>query len=87
MMYSSKSEKIRNEANLVPNNLWKAVRIAQEKPQSTYPEEMQNSGQKLKTNQEKAEAFAKTFAKKTEEVVSKVKINKKEVYNGKKKIF
>jgi hypothetical protein len=44
-------------------------------------------GQKLKTNQEKADAFAKTFAKKTEEVVSEVKINKNEVYNGKTKIF
>jgi hypothetical protein len=44
-------------------------------------------GQKLKTNQEKADAFAKTFAKKTEEVVSEVKIKDNEVYDGKRKFF
>jgi hypothetical protein len=41
------------------------------------------NGQKLKTNQEKADAFAKTFVKKTEEV----KIKENEVYNGKRKIY
>jgi hypothetical protein len=35
-------------------------------------------GQKLKTNQEKADAFAKTFAKKTKEVVSEGKIKENE---------
>jgi len=85
-LYNSKKEKIRNEANLGPNNLWKAVKIAQEKTQASYPDEMQDfNGQKLKTNQEKADAFAKTFAKKTEEVVSEVKIKENEVYNGKMK--
>lgn len=49
---------------------------------------MQDSdGQKLKTNKEKADAFAKTFAKKTEKVVLEVKIKENEVYNGKRKIF
>ena len=41
----------------------------------------------LKNNQEKAETFAKAIAKKTELVVSEVKVNKKEVYNGKRKIL
>jgi hypothetical protein len=87
-LYNSKKEKIRNEANLGPNNLWKAVKIAQEITQASYPDEMQDfDGQKLKTNQEKADAFAKTFAKKTEEVVLEVKIKENEVYNGKRKIF
>ena len=83
----SKCEKIRSEANLGPNNLWKAVKIAQEKSQSTYPEEMQDSfGQKVKSDQEKADAFAKTFIKKTADVVEKVKV-KEDVYNGKRKMF
>ena len=29
-LYNSKKEKIQNNANLGPNNLWKAVEIAQE---------------------------------------------------------
>jgi hypothetical protein len=63
LLYNSKKEKIRNEANLGPNNLWKAIKIAQEKTQASYPDEMQDIDvQKLKTNQEKADAFAKTFA-------------------------
>jgi hypothetical protein len=34
-LYNSKKEKkFRNEANLGPNNLWKAVKIAQEKTQA-----------------------------------------------------
>ncbi len=78
----------RNEANLGPNNLWKAVKIAREKTQASFPDEIQDfNGQKLKTDQEKADTFAKTFAKKTEEVVSEVKIRENEVYNGKRKIF
>jgi hypothetical protein len=44
-------------------------------------------GQKIKTNLEKADAFAKTFVKKTEKVVLEVKIKENEVYNGKRKIF
>ena len=78
-MYQSKRKKIRNEASLGTNNLWKAVKIAQEKTQAPYPDEMVDlNGQKLKTNQEKADPFAKTFVKKTEEVVSNVKIKGKE---------
>jgi hypothetical protein len=47
-LYNSKKEKIRNEANLGPNNLWKAVKIAQEKTQASYPDEMQDfDGQKM----------------------------------------
>jgi hypothetical protein len=38
----------------------------------------------LKTNQEKADAFSKTFAKKTDKVVLLVKIKENEVYNGKR---
>ena len=49
-----------------------SIKIAQEKTQASYPDEMQDSdGQKLKTNQEKADAFAKTFAKKTEKLFRK----------------
>ena len=49
---------------------------------------MQNSnGQKLKTNQEEADVFAKTFAKKTDKAVLLVKIKENEVYNGERKIF
>jgi hypothetical protein len=44
-------------------------------------------GQKLKTIKEKADAFAKTFAKKTKEFVSEGKIKENEVYKGKKKSF
>jgi len=33
-------EKVRNEANLGPNNLWKAVKIAQDHPQSFFPDTM-----------------------------------------------
>ena len=40
----------------------------------------------LKTNHKKADAFAKTFPKKTE-VVSGVKLKENEVYNGKRKIL
>ena len=87
-LYNSKKEKIRNEANLGPNNLWKAVKIAQEKTQASYPDEMQDSdGQKLTTNQEKADAFAKTFAKKTEKVVLEVKIKKTKSTMAKEKFF
>ena len=87
MVHKSKCEKIRNKANLGPNNLWKAVKIAQEKSQSTYPEEMQDPcGQNIKTNQDKADAFAKTFMKKTKETVEEFRL-KEDVYNGKKKIF
>ncbi len=85
---TQKKKKIRNEANLGQNNLWKAVQIAQEKTQASYPDEMQDfDGQKLKTNQEKADAFAKTFAKKTEEVVSEVKLKKTKSTMAKEKIF
>ena len=56
-LYNSKKEKIRNEANLGPNNLWKAVKIAQEKTQASYPDEMQDfDGLKIKTNQEKTKS-------------------------------
>ena len=41
----------------------------------------------MKTNQEKADAFSKTFAKKTDKAVLLVKIKENEVYNGKRKIF
>ena len=44
-------------------------------------------GRKLKTDQEKADGFAQTFPKKTEEVVEKVKVQEREVYNGKRKFF
>jgi len=39
-MYQSKRKKIRNEASLGTNNLWKAVKIAQEKTQAPYLDEM-----------------------------------------------
>ena len=45
-----------------------------------------SSGQKLKSNQEKVDAFAKTFIIKTKEAMEKVKIEEN-VYNRKKKIF
>ena len=62
----------------------KGVRITLEKHHSIYPKEMQKE---LKTNQETAKAFAEAFAKKTEKVVSEVKVNKKEVHKWKRKIF
>jgi hypothetical protein len=41
-----------------------------EKTQAPYSDEVMDlNGQKLITHQEKADAFAKTFVKKTEEVV------------------
>ncbi len=86
--YNSKKETIRNEANLSPINLRKAVKIAQDKSQASYPDEMQDfDGQKLKTNQEKADEFAKTFATKTEGFVLEVKIKENKVYNCKRKFF
>ena len=53
--------------------------LKQHKTKASYLDEMQDfDGQKLKTNQEKADAFAKTFAKKTKEVVSEGKIKENE---------
>ena len=81
-MWKSKNKKIQHR------NLWKAVKITQEKPQSSYRDEMKHfEGRKLKTDQEKADGFAQTFAKKTEKVVEKVKVKEREVYNGKRKNF
>ena len=45
-----------------------------------------SSGQKLKSNQEKVNACAKTFILKRKEVVEKIRIDEN-VYNGKKRIF
>ena len=45
------------------------------------------NGQKLKTNQEKADPFAKTFVKKTEEVVSNVKLKKMKSTMVREKFF
>ena len=71
-LYNSKKEKIRNEANLGPNKYEKQSTWHKKK---FYHDEMQNSnGQKLKTNQEEADVFAKTFAKKTEKVVLGVEV-------------
>ena len=51
------------------------MKIAQEKTQAPYPDLMVDfNGQKKKNNREKVDAFAKTFVKKTQEVVSNVKI-------------
>ena len=88
MVLNFKKNKVRIEANLGANNLWKAVKIAQQKIQPTYLEQMQHKNeQPLRSNQEKADAFAEFFSAKTEEIVSKTKIEGDEVYNGKEKIF
>ena len=51
------------------------MKIAQEKTQAPYLDLMVDfNGQKLKNNREKMDAFAKTFVKKTQEVVLNVKI-------------
>jgi len=86
MSTKAQKERVRSEATLGPNNLWKAVNIAQGKSQSSYPEEMETAdGKKLKTDEEKAESFRDFFKSKTEDIVRQADI-KDEVYNGKRKV-
>ena len=56
---------------------------------NSQPNEMQDfNGRKLKSNQEKAEKFAKNFCKKDQrEAVLEVKVKENKIYNGKQNIF
>ena len=73
---NQKERKNQKKSSLRPNNLWKAVKIGKKKTQAPYPDEMVDfNGQKLKTNQEKEDAF---FVKKTEKSVSNEVNNRKE---------
>ena len=80
-----KTTKIRAEANLGPKNLWKAVKIAIDKPITTIPD-LNHEGRRISNDKDKAEAFATFFNKKVKDIVEQVQIDDS-VYNGERKIF
>jgi hypothetical protein len=84
----SKKTKIRKEAELGGKNLWKAVRLAQDKQIEKLPEEIKlQDGTKVKEEFEKAEGFSKYFEEKTKKVIATTNIDGEEIYNGQRKIF
>lgn len=86
-LQQSKRTKIRKEAELGGKNLWKAVRIAQDKPVEGLPDEIKlRNGMKIGGNFEQAEEFSKYFEEKTREVVASTNIEEETVYNGRRKI-
>ena len=86
-LQQSKKTKIRKEAELGGKNLWKAVRIAQNKPVEGLPDELKlRSGMKIRENFEQAEEFSKYFEEKTKEIIATTNIEEETVYNGRRKI-
>ena len=82
---SSRRNKIRTEANLGPNNLWKAVNIALNKATKTMPNIKTQDGEEMSNDKEKAEAFSQYFKSKIASVSENTHIQQ-EVYNGRRKI-
>ena len=84
----SKKTKIRKEVELGGKNLWKAVRLAQNKPVGGLPEEIKlPDGSKIKDDFGKAEEFSKYFEEKTRIIIASTSIDGEEIYNGKQKIY
>ncbi len=68
-------------------NLWKAVRLAQNKPIGGLPEEIKlPDGTRVKDDFDKAKGFSKYFEGKTKKIIASTNIDGEEVYNGKRKI-
>ena len=83
---SNMKSRIRIEANLGPNNLWKAVNIALNKITNTMPDIMTEDALEIKEDKLKAGAFADYFEKKVLDTVHSTHADGA-VYNGKRKIF
>jgi exonuclease III len=81
-----KKTKVRAEANLGGNNLWKAVRIATDKPQKNIPETIEGDDGKHSNDSSQASAFAEFFSNKINNLKNDVAVDD-EVYNGTRKIF
>ena len=83
----SRKTKIRKEAELGGKNLWKAVRLAQNKPVGGLPDELKlPDGSRVKDNFVKAEEFSKYFEEKTKNIIASTNIDGEEIYNGRQKI-
>ena len=82
---ANKDNRVKIEANLGPNNLWKAVKIALDKPLTKLPKTIKSGDAVAKTDKEKADAFATYFDNKIKMIRASNK-PKTHVYNGKKKI-
>ena len=83
---TSKENKIRIEAGLGPNNLWKAVKIANGVSQSELPTLVKDDNSLTETDKEKAELFADAFTEKITNIVNEVRPEDGS-YEGVKKIF
>ncbi len=87
-LHKSRKTKIRKEVELGGKNLWKAVRLAQNKPIGGLPEEIKlPDGTRVKDDFDKAEGFSKYFEEKTKKIIASTNIDGEEVYNGKRKIY
>ena len=78
--------KVRIEAQLGPNNLWKAVRIATDKQESVLPDITNDGVNFVRSDEEKAAMFANHFDTKVKDIIdlNEPKIN---VTLGKRKNF
>ena len=81
-----KKLKVRTEANLGGNNIWKAVKIATDKPQKEIPRIIVSGDITYITDTTIANAFAESFISKVNKIKENLQVNDT-VYNGRKKIF
>ena len=81
-----KKLKVRTEANLGGNNIWKAVKIATDKPQKEIPRIIVSGNITYTTDTTIANAFAESFISKVNKIKENLQVNDT-VYNGRKKIF
>ena len=86
LVFESKKIKIRAEADLGPNNLWKAAKIALDKPIESLPRVIQNDTIEANTDKQKADMFMDHFHNKVDNITKNLK-PASTVYNGKRKIF
>ena len=81
-----KKLKVRTEANLSGNNIWKAVRIATDKPQKEIPKTIISNNIQYTNDASKANAFAEYFSSKVNNIKENLQTNDA-IYNGRRKIF
>ena len=86
-MNASKTNKIRAEANLGPNNLWKAVKIANNTSASELPQVSVDGKSWKISDEEKAECFADSFEGKIKNITENLTPNVNEQPSTNKKIL
>ena len=74
-LLASTKTRIRNEANLGPQNLWKAVRIAKSLSQGEIPPVRGMDGKLVETNEEKVKIFGEYFEQKIKNITNTTQPN------------